>query len=50
MVTDGSVIDDDFILQQPDDIMFLKTEDGEMNSVCLKNAMIVIKRYSTFYQ
>ena len=47
-MTDGSVIDDEFILRQPDDVMFLKTEDGEMNPVSLKNTMIVIKRYYNF--
>ena len=44
------MIDDEFIVRQPDDVMFLKTEDSEMNPVSLKNAMIVIKSYYNFYQ
>ena len=43
-VTDGSVLGDNIVMSGEQDIWFLKTENGSIDSIVVKNAMIAIKR------
>ena len=43
-VTDGSVLGDNIAMSGEQDIWFLKTENGSIDSIVVKNAMIAIKR------
>ena len=43
-VTDGSVLGDNVAMSGEEDIWFLKSETGSIDSIVVKNAMIVIKR------
>ena len=44
MVTDGSVISDDFTISGNFDVMFLKSETGGLNATVVRNTMISIQR------
>ena len=43
-VTDGTVLGDQFAMFAGQDIWFLKTDHGSIDSVVVKNAMIAIRR------
>ena len=44
MVTDGGELGEDIALTGEHDILFLKSENGSLNSTVVKNALICLKR------
>ena len=44
IVTDGSVLSEEFTIENTDTALFLKTSDGCLNSTTLRNAIIVTRR------
>ena len=44
VVTDGSVLSDDFVLQNSNDVLLLKTHDGGLSSTTLRSALVVLQR------
>ena len=44
MVTDGSVLSDDVIMSGDHEMLFLKTHNGSIDPIVVKNCMITIKR------
>ena len=43
-VSDGSVLSDEVITSGQHDILFLKSERGNLDSIVVRNAMIAVKR------
>ena len=48
MVTDGTVLSDELIMSGEHEMLFLKTDNGAINTTVVKNCMITIKRYKYF--
>ena len=45
LVTDGSILTNDITMSGDHDILFLKTDNGGINSTVVNNCMIRIRRY-----
>ena len=45
VVSDGRNLSDDFAAEHCEEVMMLKTPDGELCSTTLKSAFIIVKRY-----
>ena len=43
-MTDGSQLSDDFVIEQAEHVMILKTSDGGLSSTSLKAALVIVKR------
>ena len=43
-MSDGSLLGDEFAMGGQEDIWYLKTDSGSIDSIVVKNAMIAIKR------
>ena len=43
-MTDSNSFDDEFAIRISDDVLMLKTDDGNVSSTTLMSALVVIKR------